>query len=93
MEKHETGVNVSPLKSKEVMKIYFYLTILILNYEGGWWKYLKSSNDVWTNHQDEERETSFNQNQHFFFILKLDILTKLNRKTNMAYEVQWRNKS
>ena len=35
MEKHEVGVNASPLKLKEVMKTYFYPTKLILNYEGG----------------------------------------------------------
>ena len=46
MEKHEIDVNAFPLKLKEVMKNYFYLTILIINYEDGWWKFLKSSNDL-----------------------------------------------
>ena len=35
MEEHEIGVNASPVKLKEVIKTYFYLTILIGNYEGG----------------------------------------------------------
>ena len=45
-------------------------------------------NDVWTNSQDQEREKLLSKwTFPFFHFLKLDILTKLKRKTSMPCEV------
>ena len=68
MEKHEIGVNASPLKLKEVMKTYFILQYwFLITKVGDQNYYQKWSNDVWTNHQDQERETKSKWTFLFFF--------------------------
>ena len=82
MERHEIGVNLSPLKLEEVMKTYFFLTVSILHYAVGWWKQIKSSINVWTNAQDQDRKKPF-----FTFWSEIFKLTKLKQKMNMPSEL------